>query len=623
MKLRHRAYLLGLAPAILLAMILAIHHGLARHRELEDRLRQHGQDMTRHLAMAAEFWVVSGDVHALDHLLRQTLRDPQVLSVTLRDLTGRPLSQARREATPSLFSRLASDSLDFHAPVVLQPLDQAENPFFAGDPPEPARTLAHIELSLSRADLVRLQTRMLGVNLVILLVGALLAWLLAHRLSGATIRPLMDIADAVRRIAGGDFHPRLEVNASHELRDIQEGVNRMSDALRTYQEEMEARIRQATTELARQKEIAESANQSKSRFLAAASHDLRQPMHAITLFVASLKRHELPPAARPTLEKIEAATTQMETMFTSILDVTKLEAGVIVPRREVFDIGDALTRLANDFEAEAVDKSLRLRTRIAHVTVVSDRILLDRILRNLLANALRYTERGGVLLALRRRGANLLVQVWDTGKGIGEQDREHIFEEYYQAENPHRSPGAGLGLGLYIVRRLCQLLDHPLRVHSRPGRGSVFSIEIPLSSHAAPTPDKEDERAMQAGMPTGRVLVVDDDATVRDALATLLRSWGLEACLAGSSSEALAALTPPPDMLLLDYHLNGEDGLTLARTIQARLHDLPITLVTGATAPDTLAKLQASGLHVMYKPVKPARLRAHLQSVLSRRDAAG
>jgi CheY-like chemotaxis protein len=374
-------------------------------------------------------------------------------------------------------------------------------------------------------------------------------------------------------------------------------------------------------DLRRQKEIAEQANLAKSTFLAAASHDLRQPIHALGLFVGALRGIAMSSEGQRLVEQIEASTEAMDGLFSALLDISRLDAGIVEVHRRPFAITPFVTRLCGDYEQEAQAKGLSFVCRPGDAIVESDPLLMERVLRNLISNAIRHTQTGRVALLCRQRGAKLSIQVWDTGPGIPPDQQERIFQEYYQLGNPERDRAKGLGLGLAIVRRLTQLLDCPLTLCSRPGRGSCFAVTLPLANsfavEAAPSV-KDDELGALA---TGLVVVIDDEVAIREAMATLLGGWGHTVIAAGSGDDAinrLANCTVSPDLIISDYRLrNGETGAEVIERLRSEYNDaIPAMLITGDTAPDRLAEAQASGLLLLHKPVSNSRLRAAIVNLI-------
>lgn len=395
-------------------------------------------------------------------------------------------------------------------------------------------------------------------------------------------------------------------------------TQRANDALRLYRTEMQQQVKVATAELAAQKTAAEMANAAKSHFLAAASHDLRQPMHAIGLYVEALKPLLSGRQAAGTLDKLAASVTALEGLFNAILDVSKLDAGAVQPQWQAIALRDFLQNLVSSLQMDAAHQGLDLRVRAYDAYILGDPQLLERILRNLVSNALRYTERGGVLLSARRRGSNVLIQVYDTGEGISPEALPRIFDEFYQAHNPARDRSQGLGLGLSIVRRLAQLLDYPLSVRSVPGKGTVFSLTVPRCEKPDLPTAKKYQQPTYANM-HGCIAIVDDDAQVLDGLKTLLTGWGLDVVAADGSESLCAQLTHAPDVLLTDWRLaQGETGQHVVNKLVARFPGarIQVLVITGDISMDGQEISGLSQLPALHKPVKPARLRALLREML-------
>jgi signal transduction histidine kinase/CheY-like chemotaxis protein len=367
------------------------------------------------------------------------------------------------------------------------------------------------------------------------------------------------------------------------------------------------------------KEDAETANRAKSRFLAAASHDLRQPLHALGLFAGALPEHTVDAEGAQLAQRIKTTVVSLDALLSALLDISKLDAGVITAEVRDMRLDDLFARLANDFVPEALERDLRLAIVPTRIVVRSDPALLERIVRNLVANALRYTERGGVVVGARHRGDRVAIEVWDSGTGIDAAEREHIFEEFYQIGNPERDRSRGLGLGLAIVRRLADLLGHEVELSSRVGRGSMFRILVTVGNADA-LPGTVPDRQIAAGSMAGRsVVVIDDEASVREATRDLLTSWGCSVIVAGDPGGALALLDGAmPGALLVDYRLrNGQDGMTAIDSLREALGpNVPAMLVSGESSPAELARIKASGVLLLHKPVQPAKLRAALAFLL-------
>ncbi|HEX2815089.1 MAG TPA: ATP-binding protein, partial [Phenylobacterium sp.] len=368
---------------------------------------------------------------------------------------------------------------------------------------------------------------------------------------------------------------------------------------------------------------AEKANLAKSQLLAAASHDLRQPLHALSLFSGSLQSLALDDEAKDVAARIQANVAAMEKLFNGLLDISRLEAGVVQSHREPVSCQDLFDRLAGYFDPVAEQQGLDLRFRDTGLWIDSDAALSEQICVNLVTNALRYTRTGGILVAARRRGGRVSIEVADTGIGIARADQARIFDEFVQIGNPERDRGKGLGLGLAIAQRLAAILESEIEIISVEGRGSRFCFSLPGAEPAktvrvAAAPD------LMQGL---RLLLIDDDAMVREGAGLLLRQWGVEAAIVADLAEAEARIADlfkdgrgaRFDICLADYRLPGEvNGLGVIARLSA-LAGAPETfcLVTGDMGADVLAAADAAGVPIIHKPLHPARLRALLNHLVA------
>lgn len=375
-------------------------------------------------------------------------------------------------------------------------------------------------------------------------------------------------------------------------------------------------------ELAERNRAVEQASLAKSRFLAAASHDLRQPLHALNLFVAQL-HNEGDPAERSRLvARIDAAVAAMNALFNALLDISKLDAGVLAPTPSSFPVDHLFQRIESTFADVAREKGLQLRIVPSTVRIRSDAILLERIMLNLVSNAVRYTMHGGVLVGCRRRGAGVRLEVWDTGVGIPEDQHRNIFGEFYQVANPEHDHRAGLGLGLAIVERLCRLLDHPIALTSRLGRGSCFSVLVPQATDQQASTEfiTPLERIVDA-VHGKLIVVVDDDALVLDGMRGVLRGWGCRTVTAESDEAALASLAhdhEQPDLIISDYRLaDGKTGFdVIGRLRSAYRAAIPAFLISGDTTTERMHEAHANKLLLLHKPINPMALRAVVNQLL-------
>jgi signal transduction histidine kinase len=339
---------------------------------------------------------------------------------------------------------------------------------------------------------------------------------------------------------------------------------------------------------ARTRELGE-ANRAKSRFIAAASHDLRQPLHALGLFVDRLHGRVKAAERREIVEQIDAAVAAMDELFNDLLDISKLDAGVMTPTISDFPIAHLLKRTESTFAATARKKGLSLRIVSNSAWVRSDSILLQRILLNLVSNAVGLTASGGIVVGCRRRGGQLRIEVWDSGPGIPKDQHQNIFAEFHQLGDPQHERGSGLGLGLAIVDRLCRLLDHQIELTSALGSGSRFSVIVPLVAAQALTAEHEASVHAALGSISGKlVVVIDDDALVLDSMRGLLRSWGCDVVTAVSARVALAGLAErdrTPDLIISDYRLSdGQNGIEAIEKLREAFNlSIPAFLIRDAS----------------------------------------
>jgi len=372
---------------------------------------------------------------------------------------------------------------------------------------------------------------------------------------------------------------------------------------------------------------ADLANFAKSRFLAAASHDLRQPLQSLAFLQGLLAKTVQSDREKELVKRLEQTLGAMSSMLNTLLDINQIEAGVVRPEVVDFPIGDLLRRLRDEFSYHAQAGGLGLHVVGSSASVKSDPRLLELMMRNLISNAIKYTPEGCILVGCRRRKGLLSVEIWDTGIGIGEEDQQAIFSEYHQVGNASRERSRGMGLGLSIVQRLGELLGHRVRLHSRPGKGSVFAIEVPVPEvQRGSKPHVQmasgTSRVSDAGLHRkGKVLVIEDDQEVRDLLVLLLRDEGHRVAIATEGEGALDFIARGglrPDVILTDYNLpNGMNGLELIAKIRERLHhQLPAIVLTGDISTETLRQASAQDCIQLSKPIKLPDLALLIQTLL-------
>ena len=374
-------------------------------------------------------------------------------------------------------------------------------------------------------------------------------------------------------------------------------------------------------QLKEEKQIAEQAVVEKNGFLAAASHDLRQPLHALGLFVGVLRR-KMPESETPLVENIEDSVEALNHLFNGLLDVSRLDAGVVTTVIKHVDLCAMLKRLYSEYLPMAEERSLKFNISCEDVVVNTDPVLLERILRNLISNAIDYTEKGQVSVLCEQQEELINVRIIDTGIGIPDSESEAIFSEYYQLNNPERSRKKGLGLGLAIVRRLCDLLDIAIFVDSTPGQGSTFSLLV--KSGSAKHIDQFKPVYEMPDLANISILVIDDEETVLQGMHTILTEWGSKVVLAESASDAIERIGEQdfvPDIIFTDYRLReNKTGVEAINAVREELNaNVPAVIITGDTSPERLREAKLSGFQLLYKPVTPDAIR---QVLLNTGDSA-
>ncbi|HEY3486773.1 MAG TPA: hybrid sensor histidine kinase/response regulator [Gammaproteobacteria bacterium] len=373
--------------------------------------------------------------------------------------------------------------------------------------------------------------------------------------------------------------------------------------------------------LREQKTRAEQANRAKTQFLASASHDLRQPVHALALFASALKYEVESVKGQDIMLHLAKSIESIDELLSSLLDISKLDAGVVKVNATDIQLQPILNQIRNEFDAQAKSLNLKFRVRDTDFAVFSDPVLLSNVIRNLVSNAFRYTRNGGVLLCCRKRSDTVRIEVWDTGIGIPVGEQKRIFNEFYQLNNPERDRSKGLGLGLAICQRLCDLLSHTMTLDSQLSRGSVFRISVPLAK-ALPRRTIENRPAEELLLEQKTILVIDDEKDILNAMSAILRAWRCHVLTASSATEAAqvaAKNSPPPDLIVCDYRLRndeiGSNAIQAVRDVLGR--PIPAVIMTGDTAPARIREAQASGHALLHKPVKPAQFYALLQELLT------
>jgi signal transduction histidine kinase/CheY-like chemotaxis protein len=396
---------------------------------------------------------------------------------------------------------------------------------------------------------------------------------------------------------------------------------------RTFLESVHVRLQNADLmeELRKQKEAAEEANVAKSRFLAVASHDLRQPLHALGLFVQALQESSIAAHERHLVGNIRRSVDAMEELFEALLDISRLDAGVVRPRIETFGLASVFDRLGFEYGPIAKQKGLSLTVMKTAVYIRSDPSLLERIVRNLVSNAVRYTDRGGLVLGCRRHGESVRIEVWDTGRGIPPEKHREVFREFAQLDCDDRDQQKGLGLGLAIVDRLALLLNHAVSLRSIPGKGSLFSVRVPRGREEDFIANTAVEYTTAFDLTGVLILVIDSEPAVCQAMEALLGKWNSEVITARSAAEMkdkLPTVRRVPNLIISDYRprapatLGTVSTLSVIEMLRTEFNtEIPALLLTGDT--ERAARDQeVAGLPVLHKPLNPARLRTLIANLL-------
>lgn len=391
--------------------------------------------------------------------------------------------------------------------------------------------------------------------------------------------------------------------------------------LQQLNDELEQRVAERTNQLIEARDAAQAANRSKDKYLAAASHDLLQPLNAARLLISTLRERRLPDAEQVLVERAHQALEGAEDLLTDLLDISRLDQAAIKPDLDLYHLDELLGPLASEFQPVAEAAGLSLRMRSGSLMIRSDIRLLTRILRNFLSNACRYTEQGRILLGARRHGAVVRLEVWDSGRGIAADRLESIFLEFNQLDVGRAADRKGVGLGLAIVERIARILDCQVRVRSWPGRGSVFSIDVPLSQEA-PRPvvaPSVPQPALGDPLPGRRLLVLDNETSILQSMAALLGQWGCDVLTATDREAALHVLQGrPPELVLADFHLDhGVTGCEVVRDLRKHFGTaIPAVMITADRSDQSRRAMQRLGAPLLNKPVKPGKLRAVLSQLL-------
>lgn len=420
----------------------------------------------------------------------------------------------------------------------------------------------------------------------------------------------------IERLESGAVQLANPYSAFEHSVTLAEQVRERTDALNQALEKLNVSHR----ELSEANQVAEQANLSKTKFLAAVSHDLLQPLNAARLFATTLTEQPLDDRPKSLVDSMSRSLNDVENLLRTLVDISKLDAGVVHADKTDIRVAPILEQLSTEFRTAAKYAGLRFKHRTCNAWVHSDSLLLIRLLRNLLTNAIRYTKSGGVLLSARRRGKKLLIQVWDTGEGISQEDQSTIFEEFKRLPNADKAHDKGLGLGLSIVDKIATVLGHTLTVTSTLSKGSVFSLEIPILNRGQEPAANQSH--LQPSLPSSlqgkQILVIDNDATICEAMSQLLIHWGADVMTSLNGEELEKELDfGSVDLLIVDYHLDQGNGIDLAKRLLGQTSiDIPVLVVTANHSQTLNETIRREGFSLLHKPLKPLLFRQRLRQLL-------
>lgn len=644
LSLRWRMVLAAVLPATLVAFLLTglfVYRGL---RDLEAGLQARGSAVARQLATSSEFPLFSGNRESIHALADATLRaDKDIAGVAVIDAVGTVVARVGltnpalwQRSGASEFIRVLPDAIVFVNPVLRSRV--AVDDIYAGaEAAADSRpsTLGHVAIEMSPRGIVAQRNNLIYAGVLASLFGALLGTALARVIARGVSRALIDIAGVVERVGSGDAGARVDLAESAPLQRLALGINDMAARVGETQEQLRHKVSNATAELLQQKETAERATASKSQFLAAASHDLRQPLHALGLFVSALMRTGAARSEPALVTHIESSVVALQNLFDAILDISRLDSGQVSPRLNTIAVNDIFEQMRTTLGPVAAERNLLLKLRPTPMQIRGDRQMVERIVSNMITNAIRYSEHGGILVGCRQRAGKAVIEVWDTGQGIAAADLPEIFHEYVQLNNPERDRAKGLGLGLAICQRLATLMGGRVNARSREGRGSVFRLELPLADDDWNHPGEREAAYSSVAVVSGdapasirdalhmegRVVVVEDDLLIRIAMEQLMRGWGLHVRSVECAEEIGRLLVSGElecvDVAICDIRLPGPmNGVELAQMLQRTCPTLKVLLVSADVTEQIRRTAQQSGFPLLKKPVAPGRLRAAISHLL-------
>jgi signal transduction histidine kinase/CheY-like chemotaxis protein len=630
-SIRTRMALASVLPVLVVVLTIVSIFWQGRVQDLEASHQQRINLLVHQVAIFSAYDLFSGNTAGLQGVVQEIQREPGVRAVWVFDATGQAVASSgastglslQTMTDPDYAARQRQRQMDVRIEKIVPAMLPIEDLFSTGDAAQTTQTivLGSAVIEVARQELEDTKKKALLTASWVALVGMLLGGMLAYRLGNWVVGPLVRVSDMVKRIGRGNFAVEESLIQDDPLQELQTSLNQMATRLAWSRDDLEHQVETVTQALRLKKEQAEGATLAKSRFLAAASHDLRQPSHAMGMFVARLGQLPMDAQMRHLVDHLEVSVQSMQDLLDGLLDLSRLDSGNVQVRMAPVDLNDLLASVRSALEGTAETKGLRLRLRPTRLWANSDALLLQRIVVNLVINAIRYTDRGSVLVACRSvaQGQGVCIEVWDSGIGIPAEHHEDIFKEFYQLANRTGNRNIGLGLGLNIVQRSAALLGHRISLRSQTGCGTRFSIRM----DAVPPSEAVQKNAAEKLLPTlgdisgMQLLLVEDNLNVREAVQDLLQSWGCTVHLAASQSQALEQLQRHgvPDVIFSDYHLDGaENGIACILALRAAAGVfIPACLMSGETDEEFLQAVKAADVPLLHKPVRPAKLRSLLR----------
>jgi len=636
--------LLTLIPLLVIAICLEAFFLHSRFSDLDQGLLERGKLIARQLASSSEYGVFSNNHVFLKNIANGVLQQADVRGLVILNAASEtliegksPLNTNSSNTNPSVqLSPIngINDEVNLLTPIrnskdslwIYQPIVPAQVALDEFDVKPVIHQIGAVIVEMSKANTESIKSQLLWFSVIATALFLAFSILLVYLASRSITYPILALNDAVLKIGKGNLDTRVSFSTRiGELSSLAQGINGMTGQLQQERAILQQRIDDATRALREKQEAAEHSSQDKSRFLAVASHDLRQPMHALGLYIAELRCKVFSKEQQYLVGQVERSAEALSSLMNALLDISKLDAGAVVPQMQPCDISALLKEVSSSHQMLAGLKNVRLEVRAYSGYVNSDPVLLQRILMNLVSNAVRYTPANGcVMIACRRRGMELLIEVRDNGIGISKADQANIYREFYQLAQPKLDTTKGLGLGLSIVDRLVKLLGYPLELRSAPDKGTVFSLRVPfapdtegrlLKAGSKPSIVTEFEHRGENSQLSGKkILVVDDDALILESTAAILASWGCSVTSAASLADVQELLNEDGEweLVISDYQLGIDNtGIDVIEMVcKASGSMTPCILISGNTSPALIKLASVAGHHLLHKPVKPAKLRS-------------